>query len=186
VNEGVLALWARVMKMVNGSRLLMLCPEGMARERVMAFFDANDVATERIAFVCSQPRQDYPRLYHRIDVALDPFPFNGMTTTCDALWMGVPTLTMPGGTPASRAGLSLLSNVGLPEFAVSCEEEYVRMAAALTADLPRLANLRATMRSRMKASPLMDAPRFARNVESAYRSMWRAWCGMKSPTEGKK
>jgi predicted O-linked N-acetylglucosamine transferase (SPINDLY family) len=107
---------------------------------------------------------------------LDPFPFNGMTTTCDALWMGVPALTLPGEMPASRAGLSLLSTVGLREFVASSEEDYVRIAVELAGDLPRLAELRATLRARMQASPLMDAPRFARNVEAAYRSMWRAWC----------
>jgi len=98
-----------------------------------------------------------------------------MTTTCDALWMGVPVLTLPGKMPASRAGLSLLSSIGLGELAASSEEDYVRMAVELAGNLPRLAELRATLRPRMQASPLMDAPRFARNVEAAYRSMWERW-----------
>jgi protein O-GlcNAc transferase len=175
VNESVLARWARVLQAVKGSRLLMFCPEGRTRERVRAFLGARGTAAERVEFAGFLPRLKYLRLYQQIDLGLDPFPYNGMTTTCDALWMGVPTLTLPGGAPASRAGLSLLSSVGLPEFAVSSEEEYVRRAVALAGDLPRLAELRATLRSRMQASPLMDAPRFARNVEAAYRAMWERW-----------
>jgi protein O-GlcNAc transferase len=99
-----------------------------------------------------------------------------MTTTCDALWMGAPVVTLPGKMPVARAGLSLLSSVGLGEFVASSEEDYVRIAVELAGNLPRLANLRAIMRRRMQASPLMDAPRFARNVEAAYRSMWERWC----------
>jgi len=175
VHEGVLARWARVLAAVQGSRLLMSCPEGSARERVRAFFGARGIAAERVAFVGFLPRLEYLRLYHRIDLGLDTFPFNGMTSTCDALWMGVPVLTLPGEMPASRAGLSLLSTVGLGELAASSEEDYVRIAVELTGNLPRLADLRTTLRPRMEASPLMNAPRFARNVEAAYRKMWERW-----------
>jgi protein O-GlcNAc transferase len=98
-----------------------------------------------------------------------------MTTTCDALWMGAPVLTWPGKMPVSRAGLSLLSSVGLGELAASSEENYVGIAVELAGNLSRLADLRAALRPRMMSSPLMDAPRFARNVEAAYRSMWERW-----------
>ena len=127
-------------------------------------------------FVVYLPRREYMSLYQRIDLGLDPFPCNGMTTTCDSLWMGVPVVTLPGEMPFSRAGLSLLSSVGLGELAASSADDYVRIAAALDGDLPSLAERRATLRARMQASPLMDAPRFAQNVEAAYREMWRAWC----------
>jgi len=180
VHEGVLALWARVLEAAPGSRLLMFCPEGRARERVRAFFAARRIAKERVELAPHLPRLEYLKLYHRIDIGLDPFPCNGMTTTCDALWMGVPVLTLPGDTPISRAGLSILTSVGLEELAASSEEDYVRIAADLVTDLPRLADLRATLRHRMLASPLMDAPRFARNVEAAYRSMWQRWCASPS------
>jgi protein O-GlcNAc transferase len=176
VNEGVLTLWAQILEAVKGSRLLMLCPEGSMRERVRAFFGARGIGEEGVELVGARPRWAYLELFHRIDLALDPFPFSGMTTTCDALWMGVPVLTMPGALPASRAGLSLLSNVGLSELVASSEEDYVRIAVELAGNIPRLAELRATLRARMQASPLMDAPRFARNVEAAYRSMWARWC----------
>jgi protein O-GlcNAc transferase len=175
VNEQVLALWARVLKAVIGSRLLIFCPEGGTRDRVRAFFGARGIGAERLELVGFLPRWEYLRLYQRIDLAVDPFPFNGMTTTCDALWMGVPVLTLPGKMPASRAALSLLSTVALPEFAASSEDDYVRLAAEIAADLPRLADLRATLRRRMQSSPLMDAPRFARNIEAAYRSLWKRW-----------
>ena len=177
VNEGVLALWTRVLEAVKESRLLMLCPPGQTRERVQAFFETRGIAPERVAFVGLAPRWEYLKTYHRIDLALDPFPCNGMTTTCDALWMGVPVLTLPGAMPHSRAGLSLLSTVGLGELAASSEQDHIRIAESLANDLPRLAQLRLTLRDRMKNSPLMDAPRFARNIEAAYRSMWERWQG---------
>jgi protein O-GlcNAc transferase len=176
VNERVMALWTRILQAVKESRLLMLCPEGRARERVRTFFGARGLKADRLELTGFLSRSDYLNLYQRIDLALDPFPCNGMTTTCDALWMGTPALTLPGAMPVSRAGLSLLSSVGLTEFVASSEEDYLRMAVAHSSDLPRLAKLRAALRPRMLASPLMDAPRFARNVEAAYRSIWQAWC----------
>jgi len=172
VNEGVLALWARVMNMVKGSQLVMLCPEGEARRRVRTFFSARGIVAERVECVGTLPRWEYLMLYQRIDLGLDPFPCNGMTTTCDALWMGVPVVTLAGEMPVSRAGLSILSTIGLAEMAANSEDDYVRLAVELAGNLPRLAELRATLRPRMQASPLMDAPRFARNVEAAYWSMW--------------
>jgi protein O-GlcNAc transferase len=181
VHEGVLGLWTRVLEAVTGSRLLIFCPEGRTRERVRAFFGARGISGERLELVGHSARRDYLRRYHRIDLALDPFPCNGMTTTCDALWMGVPVLTLPGTMPVSRAGLSLLSTIGLGELVTYSEEDYVRTAVELARDLPRLANMRATLRPRMLASPLMDAPRFARNVEAAYRSMWERWCAGQTP-----
>ena len=176
VNDGVLALWARVLEAGKGSRLVMLCPEGRTRERVRAFFGARGIATERVEMVGVVSRWEYLRHYQRIDLGLDPFPYNGMTTTCDALWMGAPVLTWPGKMPASRAGLSILSCVGLGELAADSEDGYVRMAMEQAGNLPRLAGWRSTLRARMLASPLMDAPRFAGNVEAAYRSLWERWC----------
>jgi predicted O-linked N-acetylglucosamine transferase (SPINDLY family) len=185
VNEAVLNLWARVLAGVPRSRLVMRCPEGRTRERVRAFFGARQIAAERVEFAGFLPFCEYLSRYHRIDIALDPFPFNGMTTTCDALWMGAPVLTWPGKMPVSRAGLSLLTCVGLGEFAASSEDDYVRLAVDLAGNLPRLAELRSTLRARMQASPLMDAPRFARNVEAAYLSMWQRWTGGPSSDRGR-
>jgi predicted O-linked N-acetylglucosamine transferase (SPINDLY family) len=93
------------------------------------------------------------------------------------MWMGVPVVTLAGNAHVSRVGVSLLSNVGVPELIADSQELYVRLASDLAHDPARLSSLRSTLRQRMAQSPLMDAPRFARNVEAAYRQMWRTWCG---------
>ncbi len=121
--------------------------------------------------------EEYVQFGERVDLCLDPFPCNGMTTTCHAFWMGLPVVSLVGPLPASRSGLTLLSTIGLPELVAHSAEEYIRIAAALAGDLPRLADLRATLRQRMQSSPLMDAPGFARKIEAAYRTMWKRWCG---------
>jgi len=175
-HEGLLHCWARLLEAVPESQLLMICPEGQLRERVHGLFAAHGVVRERVELVAPCPWPDYVRLFERVDLALDPFPCTGMTTTCHALWMGVPVITRAGRQAVSRASLSLLHTIGLPEWVAQSEEDYIRIAAEWAADLPRLAELRGTLRSRMQASPLMDAPRFARNLEAAYRTMWQRWC----------
>jgi predicted O-linked N-acetylglucosamine transferase (SPINDLY family) len=114
--------------------------------------------------------------YHQSDIALDPFPYNGMTTTCEALWMGVPVVTLIGNSGISRASYSLLANVGMADLAAASEDDYIRRATALAQDLPALAAFRADLRERMNRSPLTDASRLARNLEKAYREMWQSWC----------
>jgi protein O-GlcNAc transferase len=111
-----------------------------------------------------------------MDIALDPFPYGGGTTTCDALWMGIPVVSLAGQTGVGRGGLSILSNIGLADLVAGNVDEYVQIASGLAGDLLRLSKLRATLRERMQKSPLMDAPHFARNIEAAYREMWRQWC----------
>jgi predicted O-linked N-acetylglucosamine transferase (SPINDLY family) len=142
----------------------------------MAVFQKEKVAPDRIELVESMPRPDYLRTYNRIDLGLDPLPYNGHTTSLDAFWMGVPTLTLVGKTVVGRAGLSQLCNLGLRELAAETPEEYVSLAVRLTKDLPRLDELRRTLRQRMQQSPLMDGKRFAMHMEQAYRQMWRRWC----------
>jgi predicted O-linked N-acetylglucosamine transferase (SPINDLY family) len=129
-----------------------------------------------VEFVARLARPEYLRTYHRIDIALDTFPYNGHTTSLDSLWMGVPVITLAGETAVGRAGVSQLSNIGLPELIANDADEFVAIAADLAADTQRLAELRRTLRARMQASPLMDGPRFARGVEAAYRRMWQDWC----------
>jgi predicted O-linked N-acetylglucosamine transferase (SPINDLY family) len=143
---------------------------------VREFFAKEGVLPQRVTFVQQAPTAEYFGVYQRIDVALDPFPYGGGTTTCDALWMGVPVVSLAGQTAVGRGGLSILSNLGLPELVAHDAEQYVQIAVELASDLPRLSALRATLRDRLRASPLMDAPRFARNIEAAYREMWRRWC----------
>lgn len=176
VNDGCLSLWARVLRAVPGARLLLMAPEGPARDEVRATLERAGIAPGRVAFTDKRPRPEYLALYHRIDLCLDPLPYNGHTTGLDAAWMGVPTLTMPGRTAVGRAGWSQLCNLGLAELAAETPERFVALAAEVAGDRPRLRELRRTLRERMSQSPLMDAGRFACNVEAAYRQIWRRWC----------
>ena len=171
-----LRAWGRILHDVPRSQLLVHAGEGLPREHVRRHVSAEGVESDRIQFVGALPLPEYFRLYHQIDIALDPFPFPGGTTTCDALWMGVPVVSLAGKTAVSRAGRSILSNIGLGDLVADGTEAYVKMAVELASDVPRLASLRATMRQRMQKSPLMDAVSFARNIESAYRTTWRRWC----------
>ena len=180
VNRSVLRLWARTMAAVERSTLLLLAPEGASRSRVREVLEREGVSSDRVQFVGLLPRPRYLELYHEIDICLDTFPYNGHTTSLDSLWMGVPVVSLAAHTAVGRGGLSILTNVGLPELVSRDDAEYVRIAVGLANDLPRLSLLRATLRPRMENSPLMNATRFARNVESAYREMWRRRC-MDSP-----
>ena len=182
LSEPALAVWANLLKALPSSRLLLHARAGGQRDRVRQLLVGQGVEAERLEFVDRLPRPEYFATYQRIDVALDPFPYSGGTTTCDALWMGVPVVSLAGRTAVGRGGVSILSNVGMPELVARDVEQYIRIAVELAGDLARLAELRAGLRERMQKSPLMDAPRFARNVEAAYRAMWRQWCATPSPT----
>jgi protein O-GlcNAc transferase len=176
VNDNLLALWAKVLRQVEHSRLLLLAPLGDCRLRTQQRFEKDGVDPQRIEFIPFQTRDKYLETYHRIDLGLDTFPYNGHTTSLDSFWMGVPVVTLVGSTAVSRAGWCQLSNLGLAELAAQTPEEFVRIAVDLAKDLPRLEQLRSTLRPRMEQSPLMDAPTFARNIEAAYRRMWQTWC----------
>jgi predicted O-linked N-acetylglucosamine transferase (SPINDLY family) len=176
INASVLKLWAQVLKAIDHSQIMIRTAEGTHRQRTLGLLEQEGITPDRVTFVASQPRPQYLELYHRIDIGLDTFPYNGHTTSLDSFWMGVPVITLVGQTVVGRAGLSQLTNLGLPELIGQTPEQYVGLAAELAGDWPRLAELRATLRARMQKSPLMDAPRFARNVEAAYRAMWRRWC----------
>lgn len=171
VNAQTLRTWGEVMEQTKNSRLLLLAPEGSAPQRVSEALPAG-----RVHFVTLQPRMAYFRLYQQIDLVLDTFPYNGHTTSLDALWMGVPVVTQCASAAVSRAGYSQLSNVGLGDLVAGDADDFVRKATALAADLPRLAELRATLRDRMQKSPLMDAKAFTADLESTYLRAWREWC----------
>lgn len=176
VTPPTLETWSRLLLEMPRSHLLLHVPPGSHRDRVRDILAHRGVSADRLTFVARLPLADYFRLYEKIDLALDPFPYGGGTTTCDAMWMGVPVISLAGRTAVGRSGLSLLSNIGLAELVASDTEQYVRIALHWASDLPRLSQLRAELRSRMQASPLMDAPQFARDVEAAYRTMWHHWC----------
>ena len=180
LNSPALKLWGRILNAVAGSRLIVLSGEGSHRVGTLRQLEDEGVSPDRVEFVPYQPRSQYLRHYHSIDIGLDTFPYNGHMTSLDAFWMGVPVVTLAGSTVAGRAGLCQLMNLGLPDLVAHSAEDYVAIAKSLAEDLPRLATLRAGLRQRMRESPLMDHPRFARGIESAYRQMWKTWCESKS------
>ncbi len=185
INGRVLDAWARLMSAVPGSSLKLLAKHGAHRSRLRDEFARRGVAAERIVFedyLPAEPGLSQGALlarYHDIDIALDTFPYGGMTTTLDALWMGVPVVSLVGERNLGRAGLSLLNNVGLAELATTDVDGYVAAAVRLAGDRPGLAALRASLRGRMQASPLLDAVGYTRKVEQAFRDMWVDWCGRK-------
>ncbi len=175
VTPQVLALWTEILRAVPPSRLLLKLrghADMTIAERVRRDLASAGVAPDRVAFHCEDLSVSaHLALYHRIDVALDPFPYHGTTTTCEALWMGVPVITLAGQVHAARVGVSLLTHVGLPEWIATSPTHYVELARAAASDLPRLAALRATLRERMRTSPLCDAETFTRNFESTLMAM---------------
>jgi predicted O-linked N-acetylglucosamine transferase (SPINDLY family) len=155
---------------------MILAAEGSHRQLALDLLEQEGIARDRVIFVARQSGRKYLELYHRIDVGLDTFPYNGHTTSLDSFWMGVPVVTLVGATVVGRAGVSQLRNLGLKELIADGPEQFVQIAAELAGDLSRLGRLRATLRELMRRSPLMDAPRFTRSVEAAYRMMWQRWC----------
>jgi protein O-GlcNAc transferase len=177
VHSGVIAAWSELLQRLPDSRLLVLIKGGPLNERVWRAFENHGVERRRVMLVGKQESaEDYFRLYDRVDVVLDPFPYSGHTVNMDALWMGVPVVTLAGQRAVGRGGVTLLANLALRELIARTPEEYLKIACELAADGPRLAELRRTLRERMRQSPLMDGRRFATDVEAAYREMWRAWC----------
>jgi predicted O-linked N-acetylglucosamine transferase (SPINDLY family) len=168
--------WIEVLRALPDARLFLHARPGSHRERVASMFAEQGLSPDRLTFFDRLPIAEYFQLYQRIDVALDTFPYAGGTTTCDALWMGVPVVSLAGQTAVGRGGVSILTNVGLPKLIARDPEQYVRIAVELVGDLARLNKLRAKLRERLQRSPLMDAPRFARSIETAYREMWQRWC----------
>src|SRR5262249_10521702 len=161
--------WGRAMASVPNSRLILHCPAGSHRQHVRDKLGEHDVAPERIEFASHRPRFDFYKLFRRIDICLDTVPCNGGATRRESFWMGVPVITRMGRTVIGRGGFSVLSNLGLSELAAQSDDEFVSIVTALANDLPRLADLRRTMRERLEQSPIMDARKFARDIENAYR-----------------
>ncbi len=181
VTPAMLKLWANILRQVNGSRLLLKArcfatAEGC--QRVRRIFESEGIAPGRIELRAHEPSPAaHLTAYGQMDVALDTFPYCGTTTTCEALWMGVPVVTLAGQTHASRVGLSLLSAGGLVDYAAGAAEEYVAKAVGIASNVAALAQIRKRLRQQIGGTPLLDGRRHAREVESAYREIWRRWCG---------
>jgi predicted O-linked N-acetylglucosamine transferase (SPINDLY family) len=180
VTFAVIALWSAILHAVPGSRLILKSAsltDIATREPYYREFEKHGIMRARLDFRgLNWKLADHQSVYNEIDIALDPFPYNGATTTCEALWMGVPVITLAGKAHAGRVGVSLLTQAGLTELIAESPDDYVRIAAELANSPARLSELRSTLRRRMVASPLCDAKAFAQAVEDAYRVMWREWC----------
>lgn len=175
MNDQVVALWARVLASVPGSRLFLKArqlDEAAARQSVAERFAAHGIAAGRLVLEGAESREKYLAAYQRVDIALDPFPFTGGTTSAEALWMGVPVLTLAGERFLARQGVGLLMNAGLPEWIAADADDFVARAVAHAGDLQRLAARRMGLRQQVLASPIFDAPRFARHFEAALHGMW--------------
>jgi predicted O-linked N-acetylglucosamine transferase (SPINDLY family) len=180
MNEPLLKMWAKILRATPASKLrLKAASLGCAsvQQRVRQVMSDAGIAPDRLELLGWVAPAEHLAQYHRVDIALDTYPYHGTTTTCESFWMGVPVVTLAGESHVSRVGVSLLSNMGLSQLIAQAPEQYVQIAVDLANGLPRLAELRRTLRVRMGASPLMDGVQFARDVEAAYRLMWRDWSG---------
>jgi protein O-GlcNAc transferase len=176
INEGVLALWSKVFCALPDARLRlqngqMNCP--VAREQIRDQLAKFGIAPERVTLEKDIHREGYLAAYDEVDIILDTFPFPGGTTTCEALWMGVPTLTLAGNTLVSRQGVSILACAGLEEWIAGNEDDFVARAVAYATDVNRLAQLRTELRQKVLDSPLFDGFRFARQLENALQNIWQ-------------
>jgi predicted O-linked N-acetylglucosamine transferase (SPINDLY family) len=182
ISPATIDLWSQVLSQIPNSRLILKSYLGLGipsvAKRLLDQFAAAGISPDRIELHAKIPsRAAHLSLYDRIDIALDTFPYHGATTTCEALWMGVPVITLAGNTHASRVGVSILNNAGFPQFVADSPQNFVQIAGTWANNLPELAKIRAAIRPMMAKSPLLDAVQFARDVEAAYRTM----CEKQSP-----
>jgi predicted O-linked N-acetylglucosamine transferase (SPINDLY family) len=179
MNPAVLETWAKLMVGVPNSQILIntksMLDDGL-RETFHETFERHGIARERVRLEFIVPTQATWAAYNEVDIALDPFPHNAGLTSYESLWMGVPVLTLCDRPPQGRYGTSIMNNIGLPQFVAKDPEDYVRIGTEWARTPERLAELRKGLRDRMKTSPLCDGAAFARDVEDAYRGMWRRWC----------
>jgi len=177
ITPNVVAVWAEILKRLPNARILlknMRYTDSSVREIFWGHFEEHGVDRQRVHLVGD--RQSIPehlQIYNEIDIGLDPFPYNGTTTTCETLWGGAPVVVLAGNAHVCRVGVSILTNVGLPELVAQTPEEYVEIAVNLANDLERLRHLRHNLRDMMEKSPLRDPQSHARALERAYWQMWK-------------
>lgn len=173
-SDACLDAWAAVLRAIPGSRLIMTGSQSHAgARRILDRFSQAGILRDRVELLSRVPLSEYLTAYHRIDIALDPFPFNGGITTTDSLWMGVPVLTVAGQTYVGRQGVAILTRLGLTDFVVESPLDLAEKAKSWAGRRAELAEIRAGLRERMVASPVCDAPRYVRNLEAAFREVWR-------------
>ena len=179
ITREVVKLWSAILHLVSGSRLLLKyyhLDEEARQIPLRAWFAEEGIPSQRLVFVGSSLSTDYFDEYRLIDIALDPFPYNGGSTTLDALWMGVPVVTLAGRSPVQRTGASILTAVGLPDLVTHSPEQYVTTAVFFAKTVPKIPGARLNLRKALQASPLMDEIGLVRAAENAFRDMWRTWC----------
>jgi protein O-GlcNAc transferase len=176
ISPSAIKLWARILATTPNSHIILHAPVGKHRDDVTEQFRRGGVQADRVTFVGQQPWTQYTQKYSEIDIALDPFPYGGGITTCDALWMGVPVVSLSGHTAVGRGGRSILSILGLSDLVAFTPDQYLQIAHELAGSSERINHLRKSLRARLLSSPLMDAKAFTSDVEMAYRNIWRAWC----------
>lgn len=172
----VIRSWARILTAIPGARILLQSKafdEAEARERMLDAFAEHRIDRSRVELQAGVPHPDLLSLYGQVDIALDPFPYSGGITTCEALWMGVPVITMPGSVVSVRHSVSHLRNAGFPEWIADGPDAYLAIALRLASNVDELARTRAGLRGRLAASKLCDAASFTRQLETAYRRMWQ-------------
>ncbi len=184
ITANVVTTWSKILNALPDAHLLLKSygyTDAATVQRYQDLFAAEGIAAERIKFLPQVPKyHDHLALSWWVDIALDTFPYNGTTTTCEALWMGVPVVTLKGNNQSGRVGASLLTTLGLTDLITESEEAYIEAAVALAGDLDRLAEQRAGLRDLLAGSPLCDGAAFAHKIEAAYRQMWQTWCKSKA------
>jgi predicted O-linked N-acetylglucosamine transferase (SPINDLY family) len=188
-SDGLLGMWATILKSVPRSRLLLHhafngqpTVTSEFRRPIVEVLRREGISSRRIEMIGGLPLEEHFETYSHADIMLDTYPYNGMTTTFESLWMGVPVVTLFGRAHLSRVGLSLLTRAGLTEWVCSTPSQYVRTAIRLGSDVAELTNLRSTLRNRVNRTPPFDAHAHTREVEFAYRLMWHRWCHGATPS----
>lgn len=180
-NSYTIELWSKILHTVPNSRLLLKgnkMDTPFVVEHLNKSFAAHGISEERVMIEGGEPHPGFLDVYNRIDIALDPHPYTGGLTTCEALWMGVPVVTLPGETFAGRHAASHLTNADLAEFIAQDEQDYINIAVKWASDLDELSKLRSGLRDHVAKTPLVDGPRFAKNFDIALRHMWGEWVDM--------
>lgn len=188
VSEDVMSRWAEILGAVPDSHLMLKssCLGGQSQRQVVSrFFESRGIQKERIQLEgYESSRMRHLEMYSEIDIALDTFPYNGTTTTCEAMWMGVPVVTLSGDSHRSRVGKTLLENVSVGELVGETGGEYVQIAVELSRDTSRLSSYRSDLRDTVEKSCLADAVTFTASLESAFRSVWEEWCDVNTDCTG--
>ena len=179
LSGGTLALWARILGALPESRILLKdrnLGNPAVRRETLRRFGEQGIGPERLLLLGPTNLREHLESLHRVDLALDPFPYSGGTTTAHTLWMGVPVVTLPGNTPVSRMSAAMLAAAGMSDWIARDEDDYVRIALDFSEEPALLARIRQEMRQHLAATAVFDGRRYARSVESAYRNAWRRWC----------